>query len=160
MRGWWPSTTSSFWRSRRAWIAPSTKHGRTIHHLGKGMFLVACRTIKLPSKMKLLSIVKNEMGGARSVRLPNFSNKLGQTARLRDRTPTFPVRVTEDGLTAGSRQPRRRFVLWNWIQLLKRTGECVREAPHGSRLELLMCGLKVQLVHAPRQCFGNPSSSR
>src|ERR1039458_4028381 len=37
---------------QKAWIAPSTKHPRTIHHLGKGMFMVAGGTIKLPSKMK------------------------------------------------------------------------------------------------------------
>jgi flavin reductase (DIM6/NTAB) family NADH-FMN oxidoreductase RutF len=36
---------------QKAWIAPSTKPRRTIHHLGKGMFMVAGRTIKLPSKM-------------------------------------------------------------------------------------------------------------
>jgi flavin reductase (DIM6/NTAB) family NADH-FMN oxidoreductase RutF len=35
-----------------AWIAPSIKQPRTIHHLGKGSFMVAGRTIKLPSKMK------------------------------------------------------------------------------------------------------------
>ena len=37
---------------QKAWIAPSTKPRRTIHHLGKGKFMVAGRTIKLPSKMK------------------------------------------------------------------------------------------------------------
>jgi flavin reductase (DIM6/NTAB) family NADH-FMN oxidoreductase RutF len=37
---------------QKAWIAPSTKRQRTIHHLGKGMFMVAGRTIKLPSKMR------------------------------------------------------------------------------------------------------------
>jgi flavin reductase (DIM6/NTAB) family NADH-FMN oxidoreductase RutF len=37
---------------QKAWIAPSTKHPQTLHHLGKGMFMVAGRTIKLPSKMK------------------------------------------------------------------------------------------------------------
>jgi len=36
----------------KAWIAPSIKQPRTIHHLGKGSFMVAGRTIKLPSKMK------------------------------------------------------------------------------------------------------------
>jgi flavin reductase (DIM6/NTAB) family NADH-FMN oxidoreductase RutF len=36
----------------KAWIAPSVKQPRTIHHLGKGSFMVAGRTIKLPSKMK------------------------------------------------------------------------------------------------------------
>ena len=36
----------------KAWINPSVKHPRTIHHLGRGTFMVAGRTIKLPSKMK------------------------------------------------------------------------------------------------------------
>lgn len=35
-----------------AWIAPSKKHPKTIHHIGKGMFMVAGKTVKLPSKMK------------------------------------------------------------------------------------------------------------
>jgi flavin reductase (DIM6/NTAB) family NADH-FMN oxidoreductase RutF len=36
----------------KAWIDPAQKHPRTIHHLGHGSFMVAGRTIKLPSKMK------------------------------------------------------------------------------------------------------------
>ena len=36
----------------KAWIDPSRKQPRTIHHLGKGKFMVAGETIKLPSKMK------------------------------------------------------------------------------------------------------------
>jgi flavin reductase (DIM6/NTAB) family NADH-FMN oxidoreductase RutF len=36
----------------KAWIAPSRKPRRTIHHLGKGAFMVAGKTIKLPSRMK------------------------------------------------------------------------------------------------------------
>lgn len=36
----------------KAWIAPSVEKPRTIHHLGKGSFMVAGRTIRLPSKMK------------------------------------------------------------------------------------------------------------
>jgi flavin reductase (DIM6/NTAB) family NADH-FMN oxidoreductase RutF len=36
----------------KAWIDPSRKHPRTIHHLGGGVFMVAGRTIKLPSKVK------------------------------------------------------------------------------------------------------------
>jgi flavin reductase (DIM6/NTAB) family NADH-FMN oxidoreductase RutF len=36
----------------KAWIDRSQKHPRTIHHLGKGVFMVAGETIKLPSKMK------------------------------------------------------------------------------------------------------------
>jgi flavin reductase (DIM6/NTAB) family NADH-FMN oxidoreductase RutF len=36
----------------KAWIDPAKKRPRTIHHLGKGVFMVAGRTIRLPSKMK------------------------------------------------------------------------------------------------------------
>jgi flavin reductase (DIM6/NTAB) family NADH-FMN oxidoreductase RutF len=36
----------------RAWINPEIKHPRTIHHQGKGVFMVSGKTIKLPSKMK------------------------------------------------------------------------------------------------------------
>lgn len=36
----------------KAWIDPRRKRPRTIHHLGYGRFMVAGRTIKLPSKAK------------------------------------------------------------------------------------------------------------
>jgi flavin reductase (DIM6/NTAB) family NADH-FMN oxidoreductase RutF len=36
----------------KAWVDPSRKSPRTIHHLGMGAFMVAGRTIKLPSRMK------------------------------------------------------------------------------------------------------------
>ena len=36
----------------KAWIDPSKKHPRTIHHLGRGAFMVAGKTIQFPSKMK------------------------------------------------------------------------------------------------------------
>jgi flavin reductase (DIM6/NTAB) family NADH-FMN oxidoreductase RutF len=36
----------------KAWIDPSRKNPRTMHHLGKGAFMTAGRMIKLPSKMK------------------------------------------------------------------------------------------------------------
>ena len=36
----------------KAWIDPSRKDPRTIHHCGAGNFMVAGRTIKLPSRMK------------------------------------------------------------------------------------------------------------
>jgi flavin reductase (DIM6/NTAB) family NADH-FMN oxidoreductase RutF len=36
----------------KAWIDPSRKHPRTIHHLGRGYFMVAGKVIKLPSKMR------------------------------------------------------------------------------------------------------------
>jgi flavin reductase (DIM6/NTAB) family NADH-FMN oxidoreductase RutF len=36
----------------KAWIDPSIKHPMTIHHLGKGVFMVAGKTIKFLSNMK------------------------------------------------------------------------------------------------------------
>ncbi|MGA8013548.1 MAG: flavin reductase family protein [Candidatus Acidiferrales bacterium] len=36
----------------KAWIDRSKKHPRTIHHCGQGVFMVAGRIIKLPSRMK------------------------------------------------------------------------------------------------------------
>lgn len=36
----------------KAWIDRSRESPKTIHHLGKGAFMVAGRTIRLPSKMK------------------------------------------------------------------------------------------------------------
>ena len=36
----------------KAWVDPSRKDPRTIHHRGKGAFMVAGETVKLPSKMK------------------------------------------------------------------------------------------------------------
>ena len=36
----------------QAWIDPKQKHPRTIHHQGGGRFMVAGRTIRVPSKMK------------------------------------------------------------------------------------------------------------
>jgi flavin reductase (DIM6/NTAB) family NADH-FMN oxidoreductase RutF len=36
----------------KAWIASSIKEPHTIHHQGKGVFMVAGKTLKLPSKMK------------------------------------------------------------------------------------------------------------
>jgi flavin reductase (DIM6/NTAB) family NADH-FMN oxidoreductase RutF len=36
----------------KAWINPTKKDPRTIHHRGRGAFMVAGETIKLPSKMK------------------------------------------------------------------------------------------------------------
>jgi flavin reductase (DIM6/NTAB) family NADH-FMN oxidoreductase RutF len=35
----------------KAWIDPAQKNPRTLHHQGKGVFMVAGDTIKLPSKM-------------------------------------------------------------------------------------------------------------
>jgi flavin reductase (DIM6/NTAB) family NADH-FMN oxidoreductase RutF len=37
---------------RKAWIDRSKKRPRTIHHCGRGVFMVAGRMFKLPSKMK------------------------------------------------------------------------------------------------------------
>jgi flavin reductase (DIM6/NTAB) family NADH-FMN oxidoreductase RutF len=36
----------------KAWIDPSRKRPRTLHHLGRGNFMVAGKTMKLPSKAK------------------------------------------------------------------------------------------------------------
>ena len=36
----------------KAWVDPSVKRPRTIHHLGGADFMVAGRAIRLPSKMK------------------------------------------------------------------------------------------------------------
>lgn len=36
----------------KAWINPELKNPQTIHHLGNGVFMVAGKTIRLPSKMK------------------------------------------------------------------------------------------------------------
>ena len=36
----------------KAWVGPSKKNPRTIHHLGRGVFMVAGKRIKLRSKMK------------------------------------------------------------------------------------------------------------
>ncbi len=36
----------------KAWIDPSRKHPRTIHHLGGGRFMVAGRTVVLPSSAR------------------------------------------------------------------------------------------------------------
>jgi flavin reductase (DIM6/NTAB) family NADH-FMN oxidoreductase RutF len=36
----------------KAWIDPSRRRPRTIHHLGRGTFMVAGRTIRLPSRAK------------------------------------------------------------------------------------------------------------
>src|SRR5215813_446592 len=48
------------------------------------------------------------------------------------------------------------FVLRNRLQFLESTGEGVRQAPHRSRLELLMHRLKIQIVHSPCQVLGKP----
>jgi flavin reductase (DIM6/NTAB) family NADH-FMN oxidoreductase RutF len=36
----------------KAWIDPAVKNPKTLHHRGKGVFMVAGDTIKLPSRMK------------------------------------------------------------------------------------------------------------
>jgi flavin reductase (DIM6/NTAB) family NADH-FMN oxidoreductase RutF len=36
----------------KAWIDPARRNPRTIHHRGMGVFMVAGRTIRLPSRMK------------------------------------------------------------------------------------------------------------
>ena len=39
-------------RVLKAWIDPARKHPRTLHHMGRGVFMVAGRTVRLPSRMK------------------------------------------------------------------------------------------------------------
>jgi flavin reductase (DIM6/NTAB) family NADH-FMN oxidoreductase RutF len=36
----------------KAWVDPARKDPRTLHHRGRGVFMVAGKTIRLPSKMK------------------------------------------------------------------------------------------------------------
>jgi len=36
----------------KAWVDRAMNHPRTLHHIGKGHFMVAGKTIKLPSRMK------------------------------------------------------------------------------------------------------------
>jgi flavin reductase (DIM6/NTAB) family NADH-FMN oxidoreductase RutF len=36
----------------KAWIDPSVRNPRTLHHAGRGVFAVASETIRLPSRMK------------------------------------------------------------------------------------------------------------
>ena len=36
----------------KAWLDPAHKNPRTLHHRGKGAFMIAGETVKLPSKMK------------------------------------------------------------------------------------------------------------
>lgn len=36
----------------KAWVDPAQKSPRTLHHRGRGVFMVAGRTIRLPSRMK------------------------------------------------------------------------------------------------------------
>jgi len=35
----------------KAWVDPAKKHARTIHHMGRGAFMVAGKTIRLRSRM-------------------------------------------------------------------------------------------------------------
>jgi flavin reductase (DIM6/NTAB) family NADH-FMN oxidoreductase RutF len=39
-------------RVLKAWIDPARRRARTIHHMGRGAFMVAGRRIRLPSRMK------------------------------------------------------------------------------------------------------------
>jgi flavin reductase (DIM6/NTAB) family NADH-FMN oxidoreductase RutF len=36
----------------QAWIDPAAQHPRTLHHLGRGNFMVAGKSIRLPSRMR------------------------------------------------------------------------------------------------------------
>jgi flavin reductase (DIM6/NTAB) family NADH-FMN oxidoreductase RutF len=37
---------------KKAWIDPSRRNPRTLHHRGRGVFMVAGKTMRLPSKAK------------------------------------------------------------------------------------------------------------
>jgi hypothetical protein len=39
-------------RVLQAWVDPTLKNPRTLHHRGWGTFMIAGKTIKLPSKMR------------------------------------------------------------------------------------------------------------
>jgi len=41
-----------FLEVQKAWVAPLKKYPATLHHFGRGRFMVAGRTFRLPSKMK------------------------------------------------------------------------------------------------------------
>ena len=36
----------------KAWIDPTQKHPRTLHHRGRGLFMIAGKTVRLPSRAK------------------------------------------------------------------------------------------------------------
>ena len=36
----------------KAWLDPARKHPRTLHHMGRGLFMVGGRLLRLPSRMK------------------------------------------------------------------------------------------------------------
>lgn len=36
----------------KAWVDPARKNPRTLHHMGRGKFMLAGRTVKRPSRMK------------------------------------------------------------------------------------------------------------
>ena len=105
----------------------------------------------------LVSVRMTLVSGVQSLLLRSLVNTLGREERdFRTVRPTFSMGLLRPDRLQKARQLRRRLVLRNWLQFLERAGEGVRQAPHGSRLELLMHGLKVQLVHPPRQVLRKP----
>ena len=64
------------------------------------------------------------------------------------------LRFAKAGPIAETRQLSRGLVLRDGLQILERAGEGIGQAPHGPWLELLMHGLKVQVMHSPCQVLG------
>ena len=52
----------------QVWIDPARKHPRTLHHLGKGRFVIDGRTIALPSRMKRIGVTLVSCPGADGLR--------------------------------------------------------------------------------------------
>jgi hypothetical protein len=87
---------------QKAWIAPSTKAPADNSPSGKREVHGCWQDDQVAFENEMTSVVRNEMGDARSIRLRNSSSTLKQVARLQDRTPTFPVGLTEAGRIAES----------------------------------------------------------
>src|SRR6266852_1482269 len=60
-------------------------------------------------------------------------------------------RLRRSGGFKKTSQFRRCPELWDRIEFLERRGERIRQAPHGSRLELLGLWIEVEFVHSPCQ---------
>src|SRR5271165_4462395 len=95
--------------------------------------------------------LKASTDSVRSLPLSVFSNQVRPAERPGYRTPTLRWGLLRADRLQKPRQLRRCLVLRNRLQLLEGTGEGVREAPHGPRLELVMRGLKVEIVDPPGQ---------
>jgi hypothetical protein len=87
---------------QKAWITPSTRQPRTIHHLGKGVFMVAGRTIKLRSKMKWLPLWKTNWAAHGPFVCATFPMSWGRWHDFKTVRRYFWWGATEDGPIAGS----------------------------------------------------------